>query len=233
MGESWELPSKRAKSSHNSAGKRLIVILEQASLEVAKVGRSYELLSSEKHVNFLKKQKKDPADYRPDITHQCLLMLLDSPLNRSSLLQVYVHTKRNVLIEIHPETRIPRTFDRFAGLMVQLLMKFSIRAADSSQRLLKVVVSAFSFTVIKNPVENYLPVGCKKYSTSVHVEKLTTLRDIVPPEDPVVIVVGAISHGQIAQDYCEETLKISSFPLSAATTCAKICDAFEEGWGIR
>lgn len=44
-------------------------------------------------------------------------MLFDSPLNRAGLLQVYIHTENNVLIEINPQTRIPRTFKRFAGLM--------------------------------------------------------------------------------------------------------------------
>lgn len=48
---------------------------------------------------------------------QCLLMLLDSPLNKAGLLQIYIHTEKNVLIEINPQTRIPRTFDRFCGLM--------------------------------------------------------------------------------------------------------------------
>lgn len=36
------------------------------------------------------------------------------------LFQVYVHTEKNVLIEINPQTRIPRTFKRFAGLMGKL-----------------------------------------------------------------------------------------------------------------
>lgn len=44
-------------------------------------------------------------------------MLMDSPLNRAGLLQVYIHTQKNVLIEVNPQTRIPRTFDRFCGLM--------------------------------------------------------------------------------------------------------------------
>ena len=35
-------------------------------------------------------------------------MLLDSPLNRAGLLQVFIHTVNNVLIEINPQTRIPR-----------------------------------------------------------------------------------------------------------------------------
>ena len=65
----------------------------------------------------MKKHGRDPGSARPDITHQCLLMLLDSPLNRAGLLQIYIHTTRNVLIEVNPQTRIPRTFDRFCGLM--------------------------------------------------------------------------------------------------------------------
>ena len=47
-------------------------------------------------------------------------MLMDSPLNRAGLLQVYIHTEKNTLIEINPQTRIPRTFDRFSGLMGML-----------------------------------------------------------------------------------------------------------------
>jgi rRNA pseudouridine-1189 N-methylase Emg1 (Nep1/Mra1 family) len=61
--------------------------------------------------------KKSFEEYRPDVLHQCLLALLDSPLNKAGLLQVYVTTNKNVLIEINPQTRIPRTFKRFSGLM--------------------------------------------------------------------------------------------------------------------
>jgi rRNA small subunit pseudouridine methyltransferase Nep1 len=48
---------------------------------------------------------------------QCLLTLLDSPLNKAGLLQVYIHTAKGVLIEVNPSVRIPRTFKRFSGLM--------------------------------------------------------------------------------------------------------------------
>lgn len=57
---------------------------------------------------------------------QCLLMLLDSPLNRAGLLQVYIHTEKNVLIEINPQTRIPRTFARFCGLMGKLTWRLHL-----------------------------------------------------------------------------------------------------------
>ena len=55
---------------------------------------------------------------------------------------------QGVLIEVSPQIRIPRTFKRFAGLMVQLLHKLSIRAANGPHKLLK---------VIKNPVTDHLP----------------------------------------------------------------------------
>ena len=54
-------------------------------------------------------------------TTQCLLTLLDSPLNKAGRMQVFVHTAKNVLIEVNPHTRIPRTYKRFAGLMGKVL----------------------------------------------------------------------------------------------------------------
>jgi rRNA small subunit pseudouridine methyltransferase Nep1 len=97
--------------------KRLIIILEKANLETIKIGQNFELLNSDKHKPQLAKYGREMTSGRPDITHQCLMMLLDSPLNRAGHLQLYIHTERNVLIEVHPQTRIPRTFDRFCGLI--------------------------------------------------------------------------------------------------------------------
>lgn len=49
-----------------------------------------------------------------------------------------MHTVKNVLIEVNPQVRLPRTFRRFCGLMVQLLQKLSIRATNGPDKLLKV-----------------------------------------------------------------------------------------------
>jgi len=212
-----------------SASKRLIVVLENAQLESGKVGKTMELLCADKHGTFLRKNGKDPTVYRPDITHQCLLMLLDSPLNRAGLLQVYIHTAKNVLIEVHPQTRIPRTFDRFCGLMVQLLYKLSIHASDGPQKLLK---------VIKNPVSDHFPPGCRKLCTSFKADRCVNAKELVPKPEagaadiPVVIVVGAMAHGSLNISYTEEDVAISGYPLSAALACAKVCSAFEEAWDV-
>jgi rRNA small subunit pseudouridine methyltransferase Nep1 len=72
--------------------------------------------------------------------------------------------------------------------MVQLLHKFSIKASDSSARLLK---------VIKNPVTDHLPVGCKKYLMSYGAEKIVKAADLVPKdEEPICLIIGAIAKGE-------------------------------------
>jgi rRNA small subunit pseudouridine methyltransferase Nep1 len=57
---------------------------------------------------------------RPDIVHFALLEALGSPLNKEGLLQVYVHTINDHVITVNPQTRLPRNYSRFLGLMEQL-----------------------------------------------------------------------------------------------------------------
>ena len=40
-------------------------------------------------------------------------------------------------VQINPQVRLPRTFKRFCGLLVQLLQKLSIRATNGPDKLLK------------------------------------------------------------------------------------------------
>lgn len=169
--------------------------------------------------------------------------------------------------------RVPRTFRRFAGLMVELLQKGKIRAAQTNEVLLK---------IIANPVEKYLPDGGKRIGLSVngervtmkqYVERLTatssaekaggtavlavekagadaasssaganetrvershTEPDFIPP----VFVVGGVAHcdpvseEKFGANYVEEKISISPYGLSASCVCSKICNEFENVWGI-
>ena len=111
---------------------------------------------------------------------QELMALLDSPLNKAGKLQVYINTSKNVLIEVSPRIRIPRTFKRFAGLMVQLLHKLRIRSATGSETLLR---------VIKNPISDHLPVGCRKFgftSTGELVKQSEFVEEL--PDDEVLLL---------------------------------------------
>lgn len=201
----------------------VIFILEKASLEVAKVGKSYQLLNSEDHANFLKRNNRNPADYRPDISHQAILMILDSPLNKAGKLKaLYVRTEKGVLFEIKPHVRIPRTFKRFAGIMLQLLQKLSISAVGKREKLMRVV---------KNPVSQYLPVNSRRIGFSHSSERLVDMNDYVATvsdDTTLVFLVGAMAHGKIDEDNVDDFISISGYPLSAAYCITRITNALEQ-----
>ena len=213
-------------------GKRLIVVLEKASLELHHGKKGKEILNCDDHKNQIQKSGKDFAQFRPDIVHDCLKTLLDSPLNKAGKLQIYVHTANNILIEISPSLRIPRTYKRFAGLMAELVDKHKIRAANSRDILMK---------VIANPVSQYLPAGGRKIALSVNGKMQSSKDFATEVKDlnvPVTVSIGAVSTGEPSEEgkfggeYAEEKIAISNYGLSAAICCSKICDAFEEVWNI-
>ncbi|CAL4975263.1 unnamed protein product [Urochloa decumbens] len=205
-----------------------IFVLERACLEVGKVGKTMHILNSDDHANYLRKQNRNPADYRPDIIHQALLAIFDSPLTKAGRLQaVYVRTEKGVLFEIKPYVRMPRTFKRFCGLMSQLLQKLSITAVGKREKLLNVV---------KNPVTRYLPVGARKVGLSFSAEKSVNLSDYVAKscdDEPLVFVVGAMAHGKIDKEYTDDYIQICNYPLSAACCLNRICSALEQKWNIQ
>lgn len=118
---------EKAKEAAKHQG--VIFVLENASLETAKVGKvallppsavsqrgfshhachpakgchrlpsschpllllyaqAFVLLNCDDHASFLRRHDKDPALYRPDICHQALLAILDSPLAKFGRLKV-------------------------------------------------------------------------------------------------------------------------------------------------
>ncbi|GER39876.1 ribosomal RNA small subunit methyltransferaseNEP1 [Striga asiatica] len=223
-----ELPGIPIVPMDNNANKPgVIFVLEKASLEIAKVGKTYQLLSSDEHANFLVRNKRNPADYRPDISFQAIQTILDSRVNKCGRLKaLYVRTQQGLLLHIKPHARMPRTYKRFSGLMVQLLQKLHITAAGKGEKLLR---------VIKNPVTQYLPINCRKIGFSHSSEKLVDMYDYVRTvnnELDLVFVVGAMAHGKIDEDYVEDYLSVSEYPLSAAYCISMITTAVERKWKI-
>nr|XP_009586730.1 ribosomal RNA small subunit methyltransferase NEP1-like [Nicotiana tomentosiformis] len=158
---------------------------------------------------------------------QAMLSILDSRVNKAGRLKaLYVKTEKGVLFEVKPHVRIPRSFKRFAGIMLQLLQKWSITAVGKREKLLR---------VIENPVSKYLPIDCRKIGFSHSSEKLVDIQEYVNginKDMNLVFVVGAMAHGKIDKDYVEDYLSISDYPLSAAYCISMITNAVERKWKI-
>ncbi|KAK7817035.1 ribosomal rna small subunit methyltransferase nep1 [Quercus suber] len=168
---------------------------------------SYQLLNSDDHAYFLKKNNKNPADYRPDIVHQALLCSgsPNSQLNKSGMVQaVYVKTEKGILFEVKPYTCPPRTFKHFCGLMckfnMQLLQKLSITAVGKREKLLR---------AIKNPVSRYLPVNSHKIGEFRKIGY--NYVDSADSDVELVFVVGAMAHGKIDRQDTDDLISSMFF----------------------
>lgn len=211
--------------------RKVIVVLEKANLQIALLKKkdTHVLLNGDDHADYItKKLHREPSDFRPDITHQCLLTLMDSPLNKAGKLEVYITTESNQVIKINPATRIPRTYKRFAALMAQLLKKLTIRAEESSETLLK---------IIQSPVTNHLPPESLKIALSTKgqlVDIFSFVKEL-DPEKPIVFLIGAVAKGNptMEVDYYNEAYCISRYAMSASNCLARITTAFEEYWKIQ
>ena len=206
----------------------VIILLDQASLETVKNKRGiYELLNCDDHRDLCKKKlRKDSNLFRPDILHQELLALLDSPVNKGGLLKVYIQSTKNVLIDVHPSIRIPRTYKRFASLMVQLLHKMKIKAGNDSMTLLK---------MIKNLFSQHLPAGtrCFGFSCEGTLYSPIALAKTIVGLDPETSSTQRSGHITIEDHpYIEKMLSISSYPLSSAAALSRIMGGIEHHWGV-
>jgi rRNA small subunit pseudouridine methyltransferase Nep1 len=226
-----------------TAFRMLYVVLDRAPLEVAKVsvkGNNLQLVSSDDHQGILRKNNRDLSEFRPDIVHQCLMTLLDSPLNKSGNLRLWIRTGKGVLIEVNPRIRIPRTWNRFAGLMTQLLTKLSIRTAPTAEGVVASAGGEVLMNVIKNPLESHLPQGAIRIGlTEAQVgkaqgrfdEHLKSLPDWYV-DKPVIVWIGAVAKGEDVFPEAESKLAISEYALSASVVCGKVCEAMERLYGI-
>ncbi|MEM3478171.1 MAG: 16S rRNA methyltransferase, partial [Archaeoglobaceae archaeon] len=83
------------------------------------------LLDDSRHHLAMRNLKHREKRGRADIVHQCLLLLLDSPLKS---FDIFVHTINDELIRVSRDTRLPRNYNRFVGLMEDLFKKRKIEA---------------------------------------------------------------------------------------------------------
>ena len=93
------------------------------------------LLDKSIHYHAMKDLKYSEKRGRPDIVHASLLNALSSPLNLEGKLRIYIHTIGDYTVFVRPDTRIPRNYMRFVGLLEQLFITGKV-PPDSDKPLL-------------------------------------------------------------------------------------------------
>lgn len=153
---------------------------------------------------------------RPDIVHIALLHLLGSIANLEGALRIYVHTRDGAMISISPEARLPRAYNRFVGLMEQLLEKGEagglLRLTRMSPRELAEQLHP-DRTILLD--EGGKPLGYEELRRRL--------------EGEVCAVVGAFPCGPFREDYSfvDEKINIYPKPLEAWAVASKMVCLYE------
>ncbi len=91
----------------------------------------------------MKKLKDNMKRGRPDIVHFALMEALSTPLFQSNKMRAYVHTINDKIIAIADNLRIPKSYFRFEGLMVNLFKDRSVKS-DEGAVLMEIADGTFT-----------------------------------------------------------------------------------------
>ncbi|OLS14810.1 MAG: suppressor Mra1 family protein [Promethearchaeota archaeon CR_4] len=163
---------------------------------------------------------------RPDILHHCLLNTLDTPLARSGMLKVHfqVHDGRVFLVDA--ETRVPRNYNRFLGIIAQLLQNNHVP-----------VEKPFHMTKIAENLTEFL--RPQDYDHVCIFSRTGELLDLVTHfiqsiNSKVMVVIGAFQGGFFQGKTLQELRKkpshlmsISPLGLTASTVASRVMYAYE------
>ena len=177
------------------------------------------LLDSTYHHAALKKLADGERRGRPDIVHVCLLNALESIANKEGLLRVYVHTRNDEVIYIKPETRIPRNYNRFVGLMESL---FKNRVVPRDLGLLRMEEKSLAGLIDEINPDGVFVMHEKGALTKPadFGERLASL------ENPIVIV-GGFPHGDFRKPIHGEKISIYREPLMAWAVINEVLTGLE------
>ncbi|NIR86732.1 16S rRNA methyltransferase [Candidatus Bathyarchaeota archaeon] len=160
---------------------------------------------------------------RPDIVHFALLEALGSPLNKERLLQAYVHTINDHVIEVKPETRLPRNYNRFLGLMEHL---FELgRTPPNGKALLKLEAKT-----LPQLLREVSPTQVVAFSTA---GKPRTLEDVVSELSSVerpAVIIGGFPHGHFSAStirLADELVCIDEETLETWTVTSRVVYEYE------
>lgn len=187
------------------------------------------LLDASIHHHLMKELPDREKRGRPDIIHNALLMALGARLNQDGFLQVYVHTRNDEIIAFNPEVRIPRNYNRFVGLMEQLIEVKKI-PPNSEQTLISMTSQKLYDLLNKiNPnrvillTENGLPTSTKE------------LQKIFSENERVVCLIGGFPHGDFSQfiyDLADLKISIYSKSLSTLVVVSSVIQIAEQSLNI-
>ncbi|AKG39428.1 hypothetical protein MA03_07115 [Infirmifilum uzonense] len=166
---------------------------------------------------------------RPDIVHVCLLISQGSLLNQLGLLKTTIHTISGEVIEVNPSTRVPRNYNRFLGVMSQLL---SIGRVPPSGEPILMWKTGKSLT--DHLKENNTDFVALLNESGAPTTPKRLAEKLIGYENPAVII-GAYPHGDFSDEVynvANQVFSLGGRSLDAWTVLARIIASLEDALGL-
>jgi len=173
------------------------------------------LLDSSFHHPALKKVREGERRGRPDIVHIVLVTAMDSILNLEGQLRVFVHTRNDEVIQVAPETRVPKNYTRFTGLVEDLFEKGDVPEETPLFHMDRGLT-------LKDLLGR---LGGTRWAFAEDGETIDLASAIVEVRGDLVAVVGGFPHGRFRSpilEVCDRVVSIHAGPLKAWTVVNEI-----------
>ena len=166
---------------------------------------------------------------RPDIIHITLLSVLGSPLCKEKLLQVYVHTRDNSVIEVDSSTRLPRVYNRFTGLMSQLFDVGKV-PPSSEKPLLKIEKETLA-----SLLKRIAPTSVTLFTRNGEPSTVEDVMSQLSKESKPVIMVGGFPNGHLSEEnakLAQRKVSIDKSMLETWVVASRIIYEYERAIGL-
>lgn len=165
---------------------------------------------------------------RPDIVHNTLLQILETPLNWENKLEVLIHTQDQYLITVNPKIRLPKNYVRFVGLIEQLFKEKKVPRDGEA------LLSAEKLTT-QQMVERVKPTKIIGLSTLGKPKLLRNIAENVSSLERPMILIGAFPRGHFREDtnhILDEIFSVDRHSLTSWVVAGRFIYDFEWAIGI-
>lgn len=173
------------------------------------------LLDRSFHQSAMGRLKDSEKRGRPDMVHVTLLSVTATPIYLDGRVKVYVHTNMDIVVELEPMTRIPKSYFRFRGLMEKALVEMP------KDGLVRVYPSGM-VELLKKRIGRRDVTALSVQGKRIDLEVLG--KEVASAEGPCVIV-GGFPRGHFCpatMSVTDRLVRIDERPLEAHVVAARL-----------
>ena len=173
--------------------------------------------------------EEDHKRGRPDILHIALVNALATPLYHKNLMKVFIHTISNNVILVGDNVRIPKSYARFEGLILNLLRNKSKKIISDEGQILLEFRSQMNFEyLIKEVIKADAVVGLSTTGSYRNLESIAM--DLSELTNPCA-VIGGFPKGYFSDsvDSCfDKKYSISDMGLESQVVISRLIYEYEK-----